>query len=89
MGAGFISLIADESRDCSNKEQMPLIINKIQEMFLAFLECEQGTSGENVASLIMSNCQSLGLNLQMCRGQGYDGASNMSGAVKGASSITR
>lgn len=94
-GSRVFSLIADESRDCSNKEQMPLIIryvdesNKIQEMFLAFLECEQGSSGENVASLIVSNCQSLGLNLQMCRGQGYDGASNMSGMMKGASSIIR
>lgn len=63
-GSKIFSLIADESRDCSNKEQMPLIvrfvnkINEIQEMFLAFVECEQGTSGKLVASLIESTCQS-------------------------------
>jgi hypothetical protein len=91
-GSNFFPIIADESRDCSNKEQMPLIIrfvnesNEIQEMFLAFVECEQGTSGEAIASLIESTCQSLGLDLHKCRGQGYDGASNMSGAVNGASS---
>ena len=45
-GSKFFSIIADESRDCSNKEQMPLIIrfenesNEIQEMFVAFVECE-------------------------------------------------
>ena len=92
-GSKVFSLIADESRDCSNKEQMPLIIrfvsesNEIQEMFLTFVECEQGTSGKLVASLIESTCQSLGLDLHKCRGQGYDGASNMSGSVSGASSI--
>ena len=61
--------------------------NEIQEIFLALIECEQGTSGDLVASLIESTCQSLGLDLHKCRGQGYDGASNMSGAVNGASSI--
>ena len=62
----FFSIIADESRDCSNKEQIPLIIcfvnkkfnNKIQEMFLAFVECEHGTSGEAIASLL-NRCVSL------------------------------
>ena len=94
-GSKVFSLIADESRDCSNKEQMPLIIrfvsersesNEIQDMFLTFVECEQGISGELVASLIESICQSLGLDLHKCRGQSYDGASNMSGFVSGASS---
>ena len=58
-------------------------------MFLAFVECEQGTSGKIIASLIESTCQSSGLNMHMCRGQGYDDASNMSGAVNGASSIIK
>ncbi len=88
-GSNFFSIIADES---PSKEQMPLIIrfvnesNEIQEMFLAFVKCEQGTSGEAIASLIESTSQSSGLDLHKCRGQGYDCASNMSGAVNGASS---
>ena len=63
-GSKIFSLIADESRHCSNKEQMPIIIrfvnknNEIQEIFLSFVEREQGTSGDLIASMIESTCQS-------------------------------
>lgn len=82
------AVIADESRDCSNKEQMPLIVrymneaHQIQESFVAFVECESGTSDEEVARLIEKECKSIGLDMTLCRGQGYDGASNMSGSVR-------
>ena len=89
-GSKIFSIIADESRDCSNKEQMPLIIwyvnesHEIQESFMEFLECEHGTTGASIATLIENACQSLGLDLSMCRGQGYDGAGNMAGIIQGA-----
>ena len=54
---------------------------------MKFVEYKKGTSGELVASLIESTCQSLSLDLHKCRGQGYDGATNISGSVSGASSI--
>ena len=44
-GSKVSSIIADEARDISNKEQMPLIIryvdknNVIHESFIAFVEC--------------------------------------------------
>ena len=72
---------------------MPLIVRyvnkdrEIQESFLGFIECEQETSGEQLATLLESTFQSLGLDVHMCRGQGYDGASNMSGAAKGACTV--
>ena len=46
-GSGIFSVITDEARDCSNQEQMPLIIRyvdehrEIQEMFIACVTSEQ------------------------------------------------
>ena len=50
-GIRVFSVIADEGRDCSNKEQMPLIryVDKnmeIQESFVGFVECVGGTTSE-------------------------------------------
>ena len=92
-GSKVYSVIADEGRDCSNKEQMPFVIrytdglNEIREDFLAFVECEYGTSGEKLASLIEATCRNLGLDMNLCRGQGYDGAANMAGACNGAAKV--
>ena len=60
-GSKIFAVIADESRDVANKEQMPLIIryidefNRIQESFIGFIECEHGTSGMEIANLIETN----------------------------------
>lgn len=94
-GSNIFTVIADESRDCSNKEQMPLIVryvdkhSSIVEAFLAFVECEYGTSGEQLATLIESACQNIGLDMSLCRGQGYDGAGNMAGLCTGAAKRIR
>lgn len=72
---------------------MPLIIRyvdrntEIQESFLEFIECKEGTTGQQCTVLNESACQMLGLDIGMCRGQGYDGAANMGGKSKGAASI--
>ena len=48
----FYSIMADELADCSNKEQMHLVIpyldpeNEIQERFVKFISCDKGASGE-------------------------------------------
>ena len=89
-GCKIFAVIADEIRDCSNKEQMPLIVryvdkhSSIVEAFLAFVECEYGTSGEQLATLIELSYQSVWLDMSLCRGQGYDGAGNMAGQCTGA-----
>ena len=78
--------IADESIDCSNKEQMALIIryvdqnNQILECFVRFVECPFGTSGEELATLIENSCTGDGKELNLRRAQ----ASSMSGECKGA-----
>lgn len=94
-GSKVFSILADEGRDCSNKEQMPLIVryvdehSRIQESFLCFVECEHGTCGQQLATIIESTCHSIGLDMTMCRGQGYDGAGNMAGSCNGVAKLLR
>lgn len=92
-GSKVFSIIADEARDISNKEQMSLIVRYvdshpvIHESFIAFVECN-GTSGEDIANLIETKCvNTLKLDMNMCRGQGYDGAGNMAGHCSGAAKL--
>ena len=67
---------------------MPLIIRyvdhekQIQESFVEFIECAEGTTGAQLATLIENACQNLGLDMSQCRGQGYDGAGNVSGVCR-------
>jgi len=95
-GSKLFAVIADECRDCSNKEQMSLVIrfvdacNTIQETFLGFFECEFGTSGAQLAELIEHTCTKvMKLDMARCRGQGYDGAGNMAGECSGAAKLIK
>ena len=89
----YFSILADEATDCSNKEQLPLVIryvdskNDIREVFVGFYECKNGTSGQAIADLILEAVAGLGLSMQDCVGQCYDGAGNMAGATKGAAAL--
>ena len=87
--AKFFAVLADEAADISNTEQMAIVVRfvdqdcTIREEFLGFVPCE-GLSGEAIAKQITDSVCSLGLDMQLCRGQGYDGAGNMAGKVSGA-----
>jgi len=90
--AKFFSILADEARDCSNKEQLSLIIryvdakeNKIREKFLGFIECNEGVTGAALAKKITDTLEKLGLDVNLARGQSYDGAGNVSGYKNGLS----
>jgi len=57
-GGRLFSIIADECRDCSNKEQVVRYADAqsaVQEIFFAFLECNSGTKGEQIAELFKKN----------------------------------
>jgi hypothetical protein len=54
----------------------------VYEDFVGFVAVAN-TTGEMLASTILSRVAELGLDMQNCRGQGYDGASNMSGRISG------
>jgi hypothetical protein len=55
--------------------------NTIREEFVDFIEVDRIT-GESLAKAINDKISSYGLEIQNCRGEGYDGASNMSSAAK-------
>lgn len=86
--ARFYSILADEVTDKANWEQLSIILRfvdktaSIREEFLTFVACEDIT-GETLANNIMQKLQDWGLDINDLRGQGYDGASNMSGKFRG------
>lgn len=64
--AGAFSLLADEASDSSNKEQLPLVLRfvdkeiNVREEFVGFYECEDGVTGQAIATLIVKAVQELG-----------------------------
>ena len=86
-------MCADEGTDVANKEQLSLIIRfvdqsgMIREEFLEFMLCDTSTSGQAIADKIKFTLEKLTLDLSDLRGQGYDGAGNMSGKYRGAAAI--
>ena len=45
--------------------------------------------GKELAESIIEAADGLGLNMDMCHGQAYDGASNMAGAINGCAKLIR
>ena len=88
--ANFFSILADEARDISNKEQLALVIRfvdgklQIREEFIKFVHCNTGLSGEALSKLLLHEIEELGLSMEKCRGQAYDGAGAMAGCQSGA-----
>ena len=87
--AVFFSIMADEASDISVKEQLSLVLRfvdgegKIREEFIGFIHCNEGTSGQAIADNIFHKLDELGIDIMNCRGQGYDGAGNMTRKNKG------
>ena len=83
----FFSILADETTDVSQTEQLSSSIwfvkdTKVHEEFLCFVPVSS-TTGKDLASTILTQLSQLGLNLEHMRDQGYDGPSNMSGRYRG------
>ncbi|PFX15098.1 52 kDa repressor of the inhibitor of the protein kinase [Stylophora pistillata] len=60
----------------------------IREEFIGYYLCEEGTTGEAIKDIIIP-VGDLGLTMEDCHGQCYDGAGNMAGRLNGASSLIR
>ena len=91
----FFTIIADEMTDCSNKEQLSLVLSyvdressQIREDLVSFVECDTGVSGKDIANnLMLSFLRTHSVDLSKLRGQAYDGAGSMSGKIYGAASL--
>lgn len=91
----IFSLIVDEARDNSCREQMSVCVryfsksaSKIEERFLGFTALAS-TSAAALASVVKDFISGVGLSLNNCVAQSYDGASVMSGVNKGVQAKIR
>ena len=86
----YFAVIADEVTDCSNKEQLSLVLRyvdasgQINEDIVTFVECDEGVTGQAIADKILGCLHEFALDPQNIRGQSYDGAANMAGKISGA-----
>ncbi|XP_061364098.1 uncharacterized protein LOC133307586 [Gastrolobium bilobum] len=92
IGDNLFSILVDEARDISIKEQMAIVLRYVScngdiiERFLGLVHVSDTTTSslkETIEIIFAKN----GLSLTKIRGQGYDGASNMSGQFSGLKSL--
>ena len=90
-------MIFDSTRDVSHGDQISQILRyvkiegtqvRVVGFFVDFLE-EDGKTGEKIAELILEKLEKDGLDIQNCRGQAYDNASNTAGKDKGVQARIR
>ena len=87
--AGIYSILADETKDCSKKEQLSIVLRyvdlesaTIHERFLTYIEAKR-MDAEALATYILDTIRQHGLDPSKIVSQGYDGASVMSGRCTG------
>ncbi len=86
--AEWFALIADETRDMSGREQLGISLRwvdssyNIYEDLIGLMEVEM-TDAATLTSTLKDTLLRCNLQLAQCRGQAYDGASNMAGHLTG------
>ena len=60
---------------------------EICEDFLKYIHYQDGLTGKNLYNEIISSLESFDLDIQNCRGQGYDGAEAVAGKVNGLTAL--
>ncbi|XP_043808342.1 zinc finger MYM-type protein 1-like [Manihot esculenta] len=92
LGEKKFTLLVDEARDCSVKEQMSLVLRFVNdkgmvlERFLGLVHVNE-TSAKVLKNAIDTFFAKHDLSLAKLRGQGYDGAANMSGEFNGLKTL--
>jgi len=90
----YFSVLVDETKDVSKKEQLSFVIRffankQINECFVDFKPAE-GLDAKSLSVVILRTLQTHGLDVRSgLVGQGYDGASVMSGTNKGVQTLVR
>ncbi|KAL6538192.1 hypothetical protein OROGR_012180 [Orobanche gracilis] len=93
LGDDYFAILADESSNVSQKEQLALCLRyverkmgKVVERFLGLVHVGD-TTALSLRSAIMSLLVEHSLSPSKIRGQGYDGASNMKGEINGLKTL--
>jgi hypothetical protein len=93
--AKYYALLGDEARDASNTEHMSISIrflNKLGQIVERFIGLKQvaDTKAPTLRDAIRDILErDYGISFEYLRGQAYDGASNMSGAVAGLQTLVK
>ena len=87
--AGVYTILADETKDCSKKEQLAIVLRyvdveavKLFEHFLTYVEATS-LDAHSLSEFILNALRKNGLDPECIVSQGYDGASVMSGRCAG------
>ncbi|GFX61042.1 zinc finger MYM-type protein 1 [Trichonephila clavipes] len=92
--AKYYAFLLDCASDVSRVEQMSIIrfcnssTGAIEEHFVGFIAFAE-TTGEYIKNSILQELERNGLDIQNCRGQGYDNGANMVGINKGVNKNTQ
>ena len=92
IGDSLFSILVDESRDISTKEQIVVVlsyVNKKCQVIDRFIGIEHvpSTTSLSLKSAIDKLFSRYSLSISRLRGQGYDGASNMQGEFNGLKAL--
>ncbi|CAN1144692.1 Zinc finger MYM-type protein 1 [Linum perenne] len=92
VGDAYFAILVDEARDESGREQMAIILRYVNsngiltERFFA-IKSVADTSAATLKQVISDALSEYNLQVEKLRGQGYDGASNMSGQFNGLKAL--
>ncbi|XP_015363711.1 PREDICTED: zinc finger MYM-type protein 1-like [Diuraphis noxia] len=85
--AGYFSISVDFTPDITHMDQLTIILKYVNndgpvERFITFIHITSHT-GANLALCLLNFLKENDINIENCRGQSYDNASNMSGTYTG------
>ena len=80
----FFMIMADETADVSNKEQLVICIRWVDDCFVIHSDFNgmyplERTTADQVVAILKNALLRMNLNTQRARGQCYDGAATMAG----------
>ena len=92
--AKYFSLMADEVTDISNKEQVVVCLRSVDETLEPYenfvgIYCVDSIEADNLVATLKDTLLRMNLPIGNCRGQCYDGGSNMCGIRKGVATQIR
>ena len=88
----FFTVMIDEATDLSNTEQVVIVLRYVKddlsviESFIGLYQTDT-IDAQSLVRLILDSLLRMNLTIQHCRGQCYDGASNMRGSRNGVAKI--